>query len=895
MASDEIKEMKVLLRSMRSFLMDADTTEENSQTQKAWVNSIRDMACEIEDTIDEFTYDMNMKSQRNLFQRGLHFHQDLLVRSKAAATLQNINKKIQTIAERTHGVHDLEEMVRPKKKERKTEDRFSTCDSNWKKRLSESSLFFHEDDLVGIKEGQHKLLTWLMSEEPRRTVISVVGIGGSGKTTLVANTFNKQVVRQHFDFCAWITVSQQYDIEELFRSMLKEVYRKAEKETPVMLLNTMGYKELLEELVPYMQSRRYLVVLDDVWSSRSWQEMSIALPEGLLGSRIMLTTRKEDVAPSQSGFLGYIHRIQPLKEDEAWKLFCMRAFPDNLDGCASDLDSLAWNLVEKCEGLPLAIVALGSLMSSKKLIGEWKRVHDNLNWELSNNPALERVKSILLLSYHDLSFHLKQCFLYCCIFPEDCMIYRRRLIRLWMAEGFLEQVNDVAPEVVAESYIMELICRNLLEVQEWNASGRPKAFKMHNILRELALSLSREEKIVVVSDGRNGVEENGIRRCSMTMKGEGIQPGNGLSQLRSLFIFVVGESSFNKLSSGFKLLRVLDLENTPITVLPSEFGIFFNLRYLNLTRTQVEVLPESTGKFVNLQTLLFKKAKIKELPCEIVKLQNLRYLSGSICCSGNRYDSVRVPPNVCRMKSLQVLSFVERTDSLIKQLKEMTQLKTLGVGHVKEADAEDLCSAIGEMKDLGNLHLYATSGHLKLDALLQAPPHLERLFLNGRMEKLPHWFNQLQNLTHLTLQNSELGESLLSHIQALSNLSYLSLGDTAYNQEKLCFGEGFQNLRFLRIFNFPLLNVIVIENNVMTGLEELEIVECRALRGLPYGLDHLTDLKVVSFYYVSSEIVKQLYEQGNIDTGSPTIQDIGMTKSDDDEGKSKWFYKILNV
>ncbi|OMO76981.1 putative Disease resistance protein RPM1 [Corchorus olitorius] len=388
----------------------------------------------------------------------------------------------------------------------------------------------------------------------------------------------------------------------------------------------------------------------------------------------------------------------------------------------------------------------------------------------------------------------------------------------------------------------------------------------------------------------------------MTVKGEGIQLENGMSQLRSLVVFVAGDvpkSLFYKLPSGFKLLRVLDLENVPIIVLPTEVGNFFNLRYLNLTRTQVKMLPRSIGKLVNLQTLVLEEANIEELPRQIVKLENLQHLSGSVPCFEDRflwrYDCIRVPPNVCKIKSLQVLSFVEGTGSLIKQLKEMTQLKTLGLGVVEEAYEKDLCSAIGEMKDLQNLLLYAPFERLKLDALLSAPPYLDKLFLNGEMDKVPHWLMQLKNLTQLTLQNSGLGEGLLSHIQELPNLSYLTLGDSAYNQERLCFVEGFQKLKFLRIFNFPLLNEIVIEKNVMSGLEELQIDECKALRGLPYGLDHLTHLKEVSFYDVSREIVKQLYEQGNIDTDSSVaIQGINMVKSNDDEAKSKWVYKILS-
>ncbi|OMO96266.1 RNA 3'-terminal phosphate cyclase [Corchorus capsularis] len=428
----------------------------------------------------------------------------------------------------------------------------------------------------------------------------------------------------------------------------------------------------------YLQLRRYLIVLDDVWNIRLWQEISIVFPEGLRGSRVMVTTRYEDAVRSQ-----YVYRIQPLKEDEAWQLFCKRAFPDDVGRwCQTYLDSLARNLVEKCEGLPLTIVTLGGLMSSKKSIAEWKRVHDNLNWELSNNTALEK----------------------------DYMIHRKKLVRLWMAEGFLKADNDATPEAVGESYLMELIYRSLLEVKGRNTSGRPKVIKMHDVLLEILLPISNEEKFVAVSDGGKEVKENGIHCCSVIVKGEGVQPG--MSQLHSLFVFVVGDVSiswFYKLQYGFKLLRVLDLEDVPIHVLPTEIGKFFHLRYLNLTRTQVNVLPKSIGKLVNLQTLVFKGANIEELSFEIVKLQNLRHLSGFV------FHTLEGP-----------------TAYVCHQI-------TLALGNLKEADEEHLCSTIGGMKDLQNLRLVtgARSGRLKLDALLSVPPYLEKLFLNGEMERVP--------------------------------------------------------------------------------------------------------------------------------------------------------------
>ncbi|XP_022731546.1 disease resistance protein RPM1-like isoform X2 [Durio zibethinus] len=892
--SNEIEDMKHLLNNIRSFLVDADKVGESSERQKAWVASVRDIAYPVENIIDEFMYNLNRQRQWSVIHRTLRFPKDLLVRHKVAAKLQDIKKRMNKITERAHqfGVQQLEE-------------RGSCYDPNWKNRLSESSLFFKDDDLVGIREAQHELLGWLMDEKPRRTVISVVGMGGSGKTTLVANTFNKQRVKQHFDFCTWITVSKQYVIEELFRSMVKEVYKQTNEEVSIMV-DTMSYKVLVETLVQYLQPRRYLIVLDDVWSIRFWQEINIALPEGMCGSRVMVTTRREDAVPFQSGFVSYVHQIRPLKMIEAWNLFCKKAFPNERGGCPSDLDSLARKLVEKCEGLPLAIVALGGLMSSKKSIAEWRGVYDNLNWELSNNAALELVKAISLLSYHDLSFRLKQCFLYCCMFPEDYAISRKRLIRLWMAEGFLEQVKDVPPEAVAESYLTELISRSLLQVVWRNYFGRPKAFKMHDLIREFALIISKEEKLVAVSDGKTGVEENGIHRYSIEVKDKEMKPGNGTSQLRSLIIFVVDEilkSSFNKLPSGFKLLKVLDLENAPIIELPSDFGHLFNLRYLNLTRTKVKVLPKSIGKLFNLQTLHLKDAKIKKLPNEIVKLQNLRHLRASYLMDQNdslestQVESIQgifVPPNIFMLKSLQVLSYVTVMGGL-NGLEEMTQLTRLGLDGLTEAHEQDLCSAIAGMERLH--HLSLTSGpqaSLKVDALLSAPPYLEKLLLIGKLEKVPHWFDTLLNLKYLNLQNSQLREDALSHIQVLPNLLHLDLLN-AFQGECLCFVEGFQKLKILTIVGCPQLKEIVIEKGMVPGLQGLKILECKQFRRLPLGWEHLSHLKEVALYDISEELVEALCRNENGDL--PTMPYIFLARTDgddNDEAKPKWVLKILN-
>ncbi|XVF69264.1 hypothetical protein PTKIN_Ptkin11bG0066900 [Pterospermum kingtungense] len=303
---------------------------------------------------------------------------------------------------------------------------------------------------------------------------------------------------------------------------------------------------------------------------------------------------------------------------------------------------------EKCEGLPLAIVILRGLMSSKKSSAEWKSVHDSLNWELSNNTKLELVKTITFLSYRDLPFQLKQCFLYCCMFPKDYEIHRKRLIRLWMAEGFVEQFKDVPPEVVAESYLMDLINRRLLQVIWRNHFGRPKSFKMHDLVREFALSVSKEEKIVAVSDGEKGVEENGICRYSIEVKG--------------------------------KLL---------------------NLHTLFLKRAKIEKLPYEIVKLRNLRHLNASYLEITEIDYHLESLQ-------CVSVPSNVLSSVpEVPLNMDAFSSappyLEKLLLVGKLEKVPRWFNTLLNLNSLSLQ--KSELGEDLISSLQEFPNLMSLHL----------------------------------------------------------------------------------------------------------------------------------------------------------------------------------------------
>ncbi|KAL6198553.1 hypothetical protein ACLB2K_028342 [Fragaria x ananassa] len=806
------------------------------------------------------------KQSGDRLSRGLHktirAPSNLWFRHKIAKKLQKITQMIKDIPERnqrygvglTGGATTFEDSQKPGQNQ------------------AEYSFSITEEELVGIEGKKQILMGWLMDEEQHQTVISVVGMGGSGKTTLAAKIFNNERVQRHFNCYAWITVSETYVTEDLFRSLIKELHKSKKEDIPPDL-NAMNRTDLRDVLVNYLESKRYLIVLDDVWNIEVWKEVRIALHDKGLGSRIILTTRKEDIA-SYFGVKGHVHHIQPLKRYEAWELFSQKAFSSNHNkACPSELESLAWELVEKCEGLPLAIVALGGVMSSKKSPDEWQRVLKSINWHLNNNSLLDPVKTLLLLSYNDLPSQLKHCFLYCSLLPEDYLIQRKRLIKLWIAEGFVERANGVTPEEVAGGYLLELCFRSMLQVAMRNGEGRPKKVKMHDLLRELALSISEKEKFGLVYDGRQAMEEITTRRLSIhtTSDGGEIKSGPGMSNIRSLLVFPTYMSSMcfsNELLSRFKSLRTLDLEDVQIDKLPDAVVYLFNLRYLSLRGCSlIKELPESIGRLRNLQFLNIRNTKIESLPQGIAKLLNLRHLI-MYRQTGNfqvfEYEvGTKAPSSICQLQKLQCLITIESDGDTVRLIGNLTQLTTIGISNLKETDEIDLWVSIKKLTLLQALALQASNEEEFLPVKAECPPlpYLQKLYLTGRLQKVVPWFSSLHSLTYLQLHWSRLEDDVLPHIEELPNLTKLNLSN-AYVGEELCFRRGFVKLVTLQLSISGSLKKIAMEKGAMPNLRELWVESCMELKALPLGLEYLSNLQTLGLKDVPMEIINPIRKGG---------------------------------
>ncbi|KAF3947225.1 hypothetical protein CMV_026612 [Castanea mollissima] len=386
---------------------------------------------------------------------------------------------------------------------------------------------------------------------------------------------------------------------------------------------------------------------------------------------------------------------------------------------------------------------------------------------------------------------------------------------------------------------------------------------MHDLLRELALSISIKEKFGAVHGGGEEMKECKARRISIHKTNGELKSFTGTSKLRSFLVF---NKSLKTLPSGGKMLRVLDLEDAPIDELPKEVFKLFNLRYLNLRRTLLKRLPNSIEQLLNLQTLDIRDTQIEALPHGIGNLQNLRHLimyRYTRNWNDFRYvNGTNVPTNISRLTNLQSVSAIESNGDLIRQIRSMTQLTRIGISNVKEANEMDLCLSIQNMKLLRYLFIMATNEDetLRMDSLSTPPPKLRFLMLAGKLEKVPRWFLSLQSVTSLSLHWSRLEEDLLPHIAALPNLGRLVLTN-AYVGKQLCFNTSFLKLTRLSIDNFPQLNEIIIEKGVMPNLKFLYIYSCMELKTVPKGIEYLRNLEQLDLESVSMELENRILSE----------------------------------
>ncbi|XP_024313823.1 disease resistance protein RPM1 [Brachypodium distachyon] len=857
------------LHVLHDVLCQMDIRNRNNQVYEGWLEGVRKVAHVMEDNVDEYLYLVGREHDIGCcfyLKTGFKKPRSLLSLNQIASNVKAIEKDLAHLSEMKNRwvpmIHDGD----------------SSSTNYIVKRsqdLANISGFLDEEDLVGVDKNREKLENWLSGHDFGCCVVALLGMGGLGKTALAANVYKKE--REKFQCHAWVSISQTYSIEAVLRTIIEELFK--DKVNVPSNIAAMDITCLQETLKRFLEQKKYLIVLDDVWTPETFHDLSKALIHNDKGSRIIMTTRERAVAALSSE--GHILTLEALSEDDAWELFYKKAFTkDRINHeCPVELTALSEEIVSKCKGLPLAIVSVGSLLHVReKTVEEWRRINDQLSWELIHNSRLDHVRNVLNLSFIYLPTHLKSCFLYCSLFPEDYIFHRKKLVRLWIAEEFIEERGVSTLEEVAEGYLKELVDRNMLQLVEKNSFGRTKKFKMHDILRELAVDLCQKDCFGVIYEEDNCVgflEMDGRRLVVQKLKKDILELFSIVHRLRTFITLDNSMPSFTllpQLSNKSRYMTVLELSGLPIEKIPDAIGDLFNLCHLGLLDSKVKLLPKSVEKLLNLLTLDVCSSEIEELPGGIVKLKNLRHLfaekgNGLTWRNFQCRSGVCIPNGLGSLTNLQTLKAPEARHESVGQLGELRQLTSLRIWNIKGFYCERLSESLVQMRFLSYLYVSASDEHevLQLTAL---PPNMQKLSLRGRSAEgaFLHALDESplfqavaeQNFYSLHLDWSQLREDPLPSLSRLSNLTKLDF-TRAYNGEQLAFLTGwFPKLKTLSLRDLPNLKRLEILQGAMATLENLYLVNLSSMTEVPAGLEFLMPLQYLAFREISSDFLTSL-------------------------------------
>ncbi|KAH1153710.1 hypothetical protein GYH30_049372 [Glycine max] len=678
----------------------------------------------------------------------------------------------------------------------------------------------------------------------------------------------------------------QVDDEQnmLIRQIIENILEK-DPGAATLRSETTTLESRIRKLKEYFEDKRYLIVFDDMQDLNFWNVIQYALNQNSsTSSKVIITTRDESVANMiGSDHFVELNRVEPLSLSDALMLFRHKAFQfEKVE--YPELNGLSEEFVEKCNRVPLAILAIASHLATKeKTTTEWRKALIQLGSRLQSNHLLDIVNQVMLESYHDLPSHLRRCILYFGLFPEGYFISCMTLIRLWVAGGLVEEKRDsseedTSMEELAKQYLAELVCRCLVHVSTVDFDGRPKTCHVYNLMHKLIARICQEQmfcdqvkmedKTTPSSSNYSKLDSSDPRGLSIIINSDAaaMKRVKNWKKVRSCFVFddakkwLVTEEFF----SSFMLLSQLDLSNARLDNLPKQVGNLLNLKYLSLRDTNIKSLPESIGNLERLQTLDLKRTQVHELPKEIKNLVKLCHLLAYFIYNQysdlDRLQGVKVNEGLKNLTSLQKLSFLDASDgSIIKELEQLKKLRKLGIIKLREVYGDALCKAIENMTHLCSLSIGAmgNDGMLKLESLRNPPSSLQRLYLYGRLEKLPIWIKEIPNLVRLYLKWSSLKEDPLPYLKDLSKLLYLKFYE-AYGGDELHFNNGWlKGLKVLHLESLPKLKTIKIAKGAIPYLAELKIGKCQKMVTFPRDIQNLTSLQKLYLYDMQEQFINE--------------------------------------
>ncbi|XP_078158565.1 putative disease resistance RPP13-like protein 3 [Carex rostrata] len=813
---EQVEKVRRDLERIQAFLKDADKKHITDERQKHWVKEVRDVAHLIEDVIDTFLLEVPSKSTgstgiRKAMKKFIKKTEKLPAVRKLADEINEIQKRMEEIkaSRETFGINNLGEgtgvitlPVRPPV--------IPDIDPN----------------VVGFKKDLDHVANLLLDETvKRRYVISIWGVGGLGKTTLAHKVYNREDVKMQFELRIWIDISQKFELIDILRKIGEQ-------------LGQPNNDGSLSKLHQSLRGKKYLIVLDDVWTNDLWTQIGEALPEENNGSRVLLSTRSFNVAKHADPACDP-YELGLLTKELSLELLLKRALPcqDPTKIANCGLSDIIDQFVHKCNGLPIALVLLGSLLAMKPLnYATWSKVLQTMSWFADGNK-------IIGTSYEDLPFGLKSCFMYFAAFPEDYDIEAITLLRMWIAEGFIPKEDKRTLEETAESFLEDLVQRSLVQVTSRSADGSIEYCRIHDLLRDLALQKAKEDDFLIVYSHPDD-QHNLCMARRVAVHNSDCDELVMSKNLRTLLCF--GTKCMPNCSKQ-RMLKLVSIERLPraMEINLKKFEGLTQLRYLDLGNyiRENRSWGEMIGNMKFLQTvstmggnhqlrLSGHKAlrHVTGFQVELhssAKLPNLQTLVGVQM----RWESWEAPyvPNLRTFQLTRSFSSCETADAFLSTLENLISLSLNSLNTCLSFNGKLDMRDFPFYQNLQSLTLISDSKKL-IDTPIDMPPHL----------------------TYLSLWKLKFRQDIMPALEKLQYLKQLWLNGIDTNEKMCCSAKGFSQLELLSIRGNDSLKDWEIEEGAMPILRKLVIRLSRNFC-VPQGLRYLTNLQELEWLEWSND------------------------------------------
>nr|XP_004240205.1 putative late blight resistance protein homolog R1A-3 isoform X2 [Solanum lycopersicum] len=700
--------------------------------------------------------------------------------------------------------------------------------------------------IVGYEEETEWIIRKLTSGPAELDVISIVGMPGIGKTTLAYRLYNHKSIVDHYDVCAWCTVDQERNEKKLLQKIFNQVKGLEERSSENDIDD-----DVADKLRRRLCGQRYLIVLDDMWDTATLDELMRPFPEFHKGSRVILTSRKKEVALHGKCHTDPLY-LRLLRSEESWELSEKKVFGEGR--CPDELEDVEKRIARKCDGLPLVVDLIGGVISRKeKKEALWAEVLNDLSSSIFKDE--EKVLKVIQLSYDHLSDHVKPCLVYLATYPKDKDIRMSELKDLWISQGLeMRSAEEVVDELISSSLVIPF---------------DDSIFKIHDLVHDFCYIKSRKEKLFHFI----GSSKPPYSSSSLDLMPRGViirgdtdlfdfdecfapfDPEMKNPYVKHLLSLKVDDVTLHRKSSlkHLRLLKNLDLCGIKLPdSLLNEIGMLVHLKYLKIMM-KAKVLPPSFSNLCNLETLMVNNGDLSCMmlsPC-FFSLAMLRVVQMNLDAV---FDPVITVLNEdLRLENLTTLHnlYLPGSEDMEDIFKRFPNLKNLQVCIREQIPEKIRFPRLDVLNELEQLIFSNSSRNPFAEYTHGFPLSLKILKLQG-LTVTSDTLSRLPNLEELTLEHGIIEEgkewNMEDHV-AFQNLKSLKLSCLVFSKWNMEDHVIFQDLKYLKLEFLNFSEWKVDAEKSFSVLEKLFICGCDKLMEIPDSFGDIASLKFINVRY----------------------------------------------